>query len=486
MNCDQIKEQRKAGTAVPDKTNTDKQVNVLLPNDSGSELEFFKLREGETFPEYEKRVFYGIKAKIKCPDAAKFNCSGEVTSKGIGGSKTQGGFSLIQLKCSGGANICNRTFRLSATLAPYPSLLALYQEALKKCNEIGIRKNVKGMLFQPKFDYRVGDIRNLKKRPRVDEAPVMATREPAATAIDLMSFDTGSTEVAKEKQDESHESVEIDENDKKIVSSDENEISKLREQLKRALQENMELKELTKSLMLKLDQFLEKQKLPVQPSTKPKVTRNTNKLIQEQNEKEKKEKKEKEKEKEKAKSAETSYSEIVKKNRPNKKKINPKTKKEWAKKLIAPVSAPQEFVRIHLKLNDTRRLRTLSGPEKSGLIRTMFKQLDIKNEVIDFSRIGNSIIEIITLRKFSNKINVILNENGILLPKFNPSEVPSHGNKEKAKECIVKRLSFMYARAKTADWRRALLEGYSEEILSAVTQPTKPGSTGMDLSGSCV
>ena len=402
--------------------------------------------ENESFQEFEKRWFTQLRTVLKCPNRSIFNCDNIFLNSGVAGNKTQGGFQTMQFKCNGNTKQkgCGKKNGFPKLLELFPNLLETYRESLKIANERGLKKQTKGGLSQPKLNFTFGTKGlTIAKKRKADSSPLPEVELTQPTAA-------------------------LEQNDR--VGRLETEVQTLKEQLQAVLDSNRKLMEKLTELLQpkeaennekKTKKIIENDKLK---TTVPKRLLNRNEIIQKQNLQEKQQKKETNKETPK------SYSSAVKANKPL---IKLKTKRRLAKRLIDPVQEAQEFCKIHMKINNNRVLRkTDNNTGKRELLKMAFKELDIKNEITDFSKIGNSIVEIIALSKYSDVIMGTLRQHNLLIENYDPMVIPSWGNEEKAMSCLKKRLKSMYCRARTVEWRKTILQGIPEDIAREVVTMT--------------
>jgi hypothetical protein len=143
--------------------------------------------------------------------------------------------------------------------------------------------------------------------------------------------------------------------------------------------------------------------------------------------------------------------------------------------MLNPRSGPPlEFVRIHFKSGDARALkRARTAAEANATIRELCRAAGIKKEVFLHSKIGNSMIEIYVPKESKEWTILNLRDKGLVVETtFDPTQRPEYAAADMAqtREFIVKRLTFLYKRARLVNLKSCILDGYNEDIRTAVTQ----------------
>lgn len=174
--------------------------------------------------------------------------------------------------------------------------------------------------------------------------------------------------------------------------------------------------------------------------------------------------------------ASTSYANVAKAGP----KMNmPTSKKGWKKvtaSMIRPVQEPLEFSKLHLTITDSRPLkRCKNAREVNALLRKLLIHIGIANQVLLFSKIGNSILEIYVPTKDLRDIVGKIEAKEIQLnPGYNPTEVPAHVVEDEAIERMeakaIKRVAFLYCRAWLKKLKECIFDGFDESFRTKVLQ----------------
>jgi hypothetical protein len=164
-----------------------------------------------------------------------------------------------------------------------------------------------------------------------------------------------------------------------------------------------------------------------------------------------------------------SYADAAKKKEVQKKK--PKCiKKKEAIKLVREKQPPAEFVFLHLKLKDNSKLKKMSRSDRTRYMNSLFKTIGIEKNVVSFSLIGLSVVElyvpVVTQEETKSKLKNFHAEVTVNFDRINPP--PYLRNPEKFKEALTHRLTLLTLRSRFVNLNRAILEGIPNEIVDEV------------------
>jgi hypothetical protein len=159
--------------------------------------------------------------------------------------------------------------------------------------------------------------------------------------------------------------------------------------------------------------------------------------------------------------------------------MKPQVKKREARKLKAEIDRmikkpgqPAEFKKIVFKLQDSRPLKNCTSySEVTKKVTGMFQRLQIKDDVFMWSKIGNSIIEIIVpeeaerdtkLAIFDSEMELI-DQPKLWLP-------PAHHIGPWDDTRFIKRNAFLYRTARLVNIRKCIIESMPEQFQDAVKE----------------
>ena len=155
-------------------------------------------------------------------------------------------------------------------------------------------------------------------------------------------------------------------------------------------------------------------------------------------------------------------------------------------------SKPLEFAKIYVKVGNPRSLKQAkTAREANQIVSKAIASLGVKKDVFLYSKIGNSMIELyVPADKRTQVAGQIKWSGGVIDNNFDAREVPVYGKQtpEQVGNHMVKRLAYLYRRARLVNLKKCILDGYREEVKVAVreaaTQPASAivaGATGIDL-----
>jgi hypothetical protein len=150
---------------------------------------------------------------------------------------------------------------------------------------------------------------------------------------------------------------------------------------------------------------------------------------------------------------------------------------------------PLEFARIHVKVDarEMRRARDRNCLDRT--VKEIYRHAGVpQRDVFLHSTIGNSIVELYVPALARDYIAGSLKMKGVPVEdSFDPTQVPTYGRitQEEAKDFIVRRLAFLYRRARLVRLKACVLSGFNEEICEAVKEavnnPTPAEMAGATL-----
>ena len=104
------------------------------------------------------------------------------------------------------------------------------------------------------------------------------------------------------------------------------------------------------------------------------------------------------------------------------------------------------------------------------MIWKLIKILGIGRWTLEYSLIGNSILEIYVKSDSVESVKQELAKKEMnLLQDFDITAKPEHAQTEDFKHLLVKRIKFLYERARLVNMKKCILSGLSDDIVTAVT-----------------
>ncbi len=141
----------------------------------------------------------------------------------------------------------------------------------------------------------------------------------------------------------------------------------------------------------------------------------------------------------------------------------------WAKEMANPVKPPTDFVRIHVRIPNSRRLAKCPRSGRTNLLRDFLRTTRINTKVVLFSAIGNSLLELYVPAPSLEEVTEILAGQDIeVLTDLDILAPPTHARLLDVTTKVVNRLAFLFRRANSVSVRRAILGGLAAEVSEAV------------------
>lgn len=151
----------------------------------------------------------------------------------------------------------------------------------------------------------------------------------------------------------------------------------------------------------------------------------------------------------------------------------PKLPKGYARRLgncLTPKPAPAEFTKLVVIVQDSRVFKACNDSrEIQSAIRHLLKKLDIHNQVVEFSKIGNSRLELYVPTTVVEYVKNRLNDLNVKFDNNLDINVPpAYGRATNFKQMTINRLSFLYRKAKFIKLRECILSHANAEIKQGV------------------
>ena len=148
--------------------------------------------------------------------------------------------------------------------------------------------------------------------------------------------------------------------------------------------------------------------------------------------------------------------------------------------LIKPhPSAPAEFGKVVFRVNDARVIKKCKNSvEVSSVIRSLFKLLEINKYVFAWSKIGNSLIEVVVPKEEIDEVKFKIRDCNMMIIE-NPKLwlAPPHHEGPFPPDKFIKRVAFMYKNARLNKIRECLLSDVPNDIANQIqmlARETKP------------
>ncbi len=421
----------------------------------------------------EQQFWSQQKARLKCANA---DCGGgfrDLSSAGVGGNPNPGGISLLQIKCAK----CNSKKRIGSILkalgatdlaADHEKLISEFQDQAMTLLES--RKPRKASTLLDYFPAQgssapceVGDSSTNMERTTSDVPSTEKSVQPMVSEDNEDVPEASSSRLPLGKGTTTK--TNIDTVKSTLYDANTTEIDwkmlymKQVETTNKLITEIHELKELVTALMNEKPKNTGKSPLKSilkRPNEPKQVTINTidptgsnvqiaPNVVTENSVK--------------------SYAAAAKKSPSDRKKFL----KRQAQKLNRVSGPPIEFTKIHYQVQDSRPFKKCNTRrEITTLIREHLKSIDIMQHVFMFSKIGNSVIEIIVPKSKKYLVHSYLEENNLrIIDDFSPTANP-HAIDSNYKMAMARRIAFQLKLAGLQNLRRVIRAGIPDDVLVLV------------------
>jgi hypothetical protein len=152
------------------------------------------------------------------------------------------------------------------------------------------------------------------------------------------------------------------------------------------------------------------------------------------------------------------------------KKTPAKLNQKQVRNLIQLREAPMEFTRLHLQIQDNRKLKAQKRPDRAHTISTLFKTIGIRKDVVAFSLIGCSVVEFYVAAVNSKEvINSLKEHKAVIIDDFDRFNPPPYlKDPSTFGRNLVTRLSVLISRSRFKKLDEAILEGAHEDLKIAI------------------
>lgn len=137
-----------------------------------------------------------------------------------------------------------------------------------------------------------------------------------------------------------------------------------------------------------------------------------------------------------------------------------------ANSLVQEVNKPKEFSKVVFNITNKRVFRGFSYSQKQATIKKIIHQYGLNQKVVRISLVGDSVLELYTIKEETEIVTARMKSNGWNLINFKPEELPdflSKNDEMAQKTALINRIGFLYAGTTLINLRKILLEDISEE-----------------------
>lgn len=136
-----------------------------------------------------------------------------------------------------------------------------------------------------------------------------------------------------------------------------------------------------------------------------------------------------------------------------------------ANSLVQEVNKPKEFSKVAFNITNKRVFRGFSYAQKHATIKKIIHQYGLNQKVVRISLVGDSVLELYTIKEEEESVISRMKSNGWNLFNFKPEELPEFSSKNDEiaqKTALINRIGFLYAGTTLINLRKILLEDISE------------------------
>ena len=136
-----------------------------------------------------------------------------------------------------------------------------------------------------------------------------------------------------------------------------------------------------------------------------------------------------------------------------------------AQSLVQETSKPKEFAKVAFSITNKRVFKGFTYTQKQTTIKKIIHQYGLNQKVVRISLVGDSVLELYTIKEEKELVIARMKSNGWNSIKFNPEELPeftSQKDENAQTQALVNRVAFLYAGTTLLNLRKILLEDISE------------------------
>ena len=151
-----------------------------------------------------------------------------------------------------------------------------------------------------------------------------------------------------------------------------------------------------------------------------------------------------------------------------------------ASSLVKEVNKPKEFSKVAFSISNKRVFKGFTYSQKQATLTKIIHQFGLNQKVVRISLVGDSVLELYTIKEEKDLVIARMQSNGWNLINFKPEELPEFTTSKDAKEqknALVNRLAYLYAGTQLLNLKKIILQDISEdsrmEILTRVEEIVK-------------
>lgn len=136
-----------------------------------------------------------------------------------------------------------------------------------------------------------------------------------------------------------------------------------------------------------------------------------------------------------------------------------------AQSLVKQSEKPKEFSKVAFSIANKRVFKGFTYSQKQATIKRIIHQYGLNQKVVRISLVGDSILELFTIKEEENTVVSRMKSNGWNLIKFTPEELPEFNSQKDEvaqKMALINRVAYLYAGTTLVNLRKVLLQDISE------------------------
>jgi hypothetical protein len=144
-----------------------------------------------------------------------------------------------------------------------------------------------------------------------------------------------------------------------------------------------------------------------------------------------------------------------------------------AQSLVQESSKPKEFAKVAFGIANKRVFKGFTYTQKQTTIKKIIHQYGLNQKVVRISLVGDSILELYTIKEEKDLVIARMKSNGWNQVNFNPEELPefaSQKDENAQKTALINRIAFLYAGTTLINLRKILLENITESTSNQILE----------------
>lgn len=142
-----------------------------------------------------------------------------------------------------------------------------------------------------------------------------------------------------------------------------------------------------------------------------------------------------------------------------------------ANSLVQEVNKPKEFSKVAFSITNKRVFKGFTYAQKQATLKKIIHQFGLNQKVVRISLIGDSVLELYTIKEEKELVIARMQSNGWNLFNFKPEELPefkSSKDEKDQKSALINRLAYLYAGTYLINLREIILQDISEETKNEI------------------